>query len=111
MIERLGAYIGTWGTGLHFKMPIVDKVAPIDLQQLIANIPDEKIREIMELAIKGKNNIQIAKAIKMHIRTVYRKIAFCRNVPTKHKKNIKLTQLEQKILEVYKYCKGDDNNE
>jgi FixJ family two-component response regulator len=80
---------------------------PIDLQQLIADIPDVKIREIMELTIKGKNNIQIAKTIKIHIRTVYRKIAFCRNVLTKYKKNTKLTQLEEKILEVYKYCKGD----
>lgn len=91
--------------------PFVDKIAPMDLQQLIVDVPDEKIREIMELTIKGKNNVQIAKAIKMHIRTVYRKIAFCRNVLKKYNKNIKLTQLEQKILEVYKYCKGDDNNE
>lgn len=91
--------------------PFVDKIAPMDLQQLIADVPDEKIREIMELTIKGKNNVQIAKAIKMHVRTVYRKIAFCRNVLKKYNKNIKLTQLEQKIIEVYKYCKGDDNNE
>ena len=27
VVERLGAYIGTWGVGLHFKLPFVDKVA------------------------------------------------------------------------------------
>ncbi len=27
VIERLGTYTGTWSVGLHFKMPVVDKVA------------------------------------------------------------------------------------
>ena len=27
VVERLGAYQGTWGVGLHFKMPIIDKVS------------------------------------------------------------------------------------
>ena len=27
VVERLGAYQDTWGVGLHFKVPIVDKVA------------------------------------------------------------------------------------
>ncbi len=27
VVERLGAYIGTWGVGLHFKLPFLDKVA------------------------------------------------------------------------------------
>jgi regulator of protease activity HflC (stomatin/prohibitin superfamily) len=27
IIERLGAYIGTWSVGLHFKLPFVDRVA------------------------------------------------------------------------------------
>lgn len=27
VVERLGAYQGTWSVGLHFKMPILDKVA------------------------------------------------------------------------------------
>ena len=27
VVERLGAYIGTWGVGLHFLTPFVDKVA------------------------------------------------------------------------------------
>lgn len=87
---------------------IEDTVTPIDLQKLIDNISDNKIREIMWLTIKGKNNIQIAKKLKINIRTLYRKKAFCREVLTK--KN-KLTQLEQEILEVYKYCKGGDNYE
>ena len=27
VVERLGAYQGTWDVGIHFKMPIIDKVA------------------------------------------------------------------------------------
>ena len=27
VVERLGAYNGTWGVGIHFKAPIVDRVA------------------------------------------------------------------------------------
>ncbi|MCI8334535.1 MAG: SPFH/Band 7/PHB domain protein, partial [Lachnospiraceae bacterium] len=27
VVERLGAYIGTWGVGIHFKAPFLDRVA------------------------------------------------------------------------------------
>lgn len=27
VIERLGAYLGTWETGLHFKIPLIDRIA------------------------------------------------------------------------------------
>ena len=27
VVERLGAYQGTWSVGLHFKVPFIDKVA------------------------------------------------------------------------------------
>ena len=27
IIERFGAYAGTWNVGLHFKIPFVDRVA------------------------------------------------------------------------------------
>ena len=34
VIERLGAYQATWGTGLHFKIPIFDRVARrVDLKE------------------------------------------------------------------------------
>ncbi|MBQ7369936.1 MAG: SPFH/Band 7/PHB domain protein [Clostridia bacterium] len=29
VIERFGAYHETWGTGLHFKIPVIDKIAKI----------------------------------------------------------------------------------
>ncbi len=31
VVERLGAYNGTWSVGIHFKMPIIDKVAKVVL--------------------------------------------------------------------------------
>ena len=27
VIERLGGYQGTWGVGIHFKIPFIDRVA------------------------------------------------------------------------------------
>ena len=27
VIERLGGYQGTWGVGIHFKMPFLDRIA------------------------------------------------------------------------------------
>ena len=27
VVERLGAYHSTWGTGLHFKIPFIDKIS------------------------------------------------------------------------------------
>ena len=27
VVERLGAYQATWGVGLHFKIPIIERVA------------------------------------------------------------------------------------
>ncbi len=40
VIERLGAYQATWGTGLHFKLPIFDRVArKVDLSLDVATDP------------------------------------------------------------------------
>ncbi|MBQ3515222.1 MAG: SPFH/Band 7/PHB domain protein [Lachnospiraceae bacterium] len=44
VVERLGAYIGTWGTGLHFKMPFVDKVAKdVNLKEQVADFPPQPV--------------------------------------------------------------------
>ena len=44
VIERLGAYIGTWGTGLHFKMPFVDRVAKdVNLKEQVADFPPQPV--------------------------------------------------------------------
>ena len=40
VVERLGAYLTTWSTGLHFKLPIVDRVARrIDLKEQVIDFP------------------------------------------------------------------------
>ena len=31
VIERLGGYLATWGVGIHFKAPFIDRVAKIVL--------------------------------------------------------------------------------
>ena len=36
IVERLGAYNATWSTGLHFKIPIIDRVAKkISLKEIV----------------------------------------------------------------------------
>ncbi|MBP5618683.1 MAG: paraslipin, partial [Clostridia bacterium] len=44
VIERLGAYHTTWGTGLHFKMPILDKVARrVSLKETVVDFPPQPV--------------------------------------------------------------------
>ena len=44
VVERLGAYQDTWGVGLHFKVPIVDKVAKrVLLKEQVADFPPQPV--------------------------------------------------------------------
>ena len=48
VIERLGAYQATWSTGLHFKLPIVDRVArKVDPIMAIENLTATTLRNII----------------------------------------------------------------
>ncbi len=44
VVERLGAYNTTWSTGLHFKIPIMDRVARrISLKEQVADFPPQPV--------------------------------------------------------------------
>ena len=44
VIERLGAYQQTWGTGLHFKIPFIDRVAnKVTLRERIADFKPQPV--------------------------------------------------------------------
>lgn len=44
VIERLGAYYTTWGTGLHFALPILDRVSKkVNLKELVADFPPQPV--------------------------------------------------------------------
>ena len=44
VVERLGAYQDTWSVGLHFKAPIVDKVAKrVLLKEQVADFPPQPV--------------------------------------------------------------------
>lgn len=44
VVERLGAYQATWSTGLHFKMPIVDRVArKVDLKEQVVDFAPQPV--------------------------------------------------------------------
>ena len=44
VVERLGAYHATWGTGLHFLVPMVDRVSKkVNLKELVADFPPQPV--------------------------------------------------------------------
>ncbi len=44
VIERLGAYHKTWGTGLHFKIPFIDRIAKkINKMEQVADFPPQPV--------------------------------------------------------------------
>jgi regulator of protease activity HflC (stomatin/prohibitin superfamily) len=44
IIERVGAYSATWGVGLHFKIPVLDKIENIvSLKEQVADFPPQPV--------------------------------------------------------------------
>ncbi|MBQ4537081.1 MAG: peptidase [Lachnospiraceae bacterium] len=44
VVERLGAYQWTWDTGIHFKLPFVDKVARrVNMKEQVADFPPQPV--------------------------------------------------------------------
>jgi regulator of protease activity HflC (stomatin/prohibitin superfamily) len=44
VVERLGAYLETWSVGLHFKIPIIDRVAKrVNLKEQVADFPPQPV--------------------------------------------------------------------
>ena len=44
VVERLGAYQDTWNVGLHFKIPVIDKVAKrVLLKEQVADFPPQPV--------------------------------------------------------------------
>lgn len=44
VVERLGAYQATWSTGLHFKLPIIDRVARrVDLKEQVVDFAPQPV--------------------------------------------------------------------
>lgn len=44
VIERLGAYKGTWQVGLHFKLPLIDKISrKVSLKEKVIDFPPQPV--------------------------------------------------------------------
>ena len=44
IIERLGAYIGTWSVGIHFKVPFLDRVVRrVNLKEQVMDFPPQPV--------------------------------------------------------------------
>ena len=44
VVERLGAYQATWSVGLHFKLPLIDRVARrVDLKEQVVDFDPQPV--------------------------------------------------------------------
>ena len=44
VVERLGGYYTTWGTGVHFKVPFIDRIAKkINKMEQVADFPPQPV--------------------------------------------------------------------
>ncbi len=44
VIERLGAYSATWGVGLHFKIPFIERIARrVNLKEQVVDFPPQPV--------------------------------------------------------------------
>ena len=44
VVERLGAYLTTWGVGIHFKVPFLDRVAKnVNLKEQVVDFPPQPV--------------------------------------------------------------------
>ncbi len=44
IVERLGTYKGTWGTGLHFKVPLFERIArKVTLKEQVVDFPPQPV--------------------------------------------------------------------
>lgn len=44
VLERLGAYQGTWGTGIHFKIPFIERVSRrVNLKEQVVDFPPQPV--------------------------------------------------------------------
>ncbi|BES64423.1 SPFH domain-containing protein [Gottschalkiaceae bacterium SANA] len=44
VLERLGAYQGTWGVGLHIKIPLIDRIAnKVSLKEQVVDFPPQPV--------------------------------------------------------------------
>lgn len=64
VIERLGGYDTTWGVGLHFKVPFLDRVAKrVNLKEQVADFPPQPV------ITKDNATIQIDTVVFSRLRT------------------------------------------
>ena len=44
VVERLGAYLGTYGVGIHFMVPFIDRVAKkVNLKEQVEDFPPQPV--------------------------------------------------------------------
>ena len=53
VIERLGAYQATWSVGLHFKLPIIERVARrVDLKEQVVDFAPQPLSQRINVTMR-----------------------------------------------------------
>ena len=65
VIERLGAYSTTWQTGIHFKIPFIEKVSKtVSLKEQVVDFPPQPVIRPEALCIRrGAPDIRYRKSL------------------------------------------------
>ena len=90
VVERLGAYRITWGTGLHFKVPFLDKIAKkVSLKEQVIDFPPQPVitKDNVTMQIDTVVFFQITDA-KMYTYGVERPLAAIENLCATTLRNI-----------------------
>ena len=84
VVERLGAYHSTWGVGLHFKIPLIEKVAKkISLKEQVVDFPPQPVIT-EEMCIRDSDQAVPARCDKAEKRRskVWKREIICGDVTT-----------------------------
>ena len=90
VIERLGAFHATWGVGLHFKAPMIDRVAKrVSLKEQVVDFPPQPVitKDNVTMQIDTVVFFQITNA-KLYTYGVERPIAAIENLTATTLRNI-----------------------
>ena len=91
VVERLGAYNATWSTGLHFAVPILDRVSKrISLKEIVADFPPQPV------ITKDNVTMQIDTVIYLQV-TDPKLYTYCVDKPMRAIENLTATTLRNII--------------
>ena len=73
ILERLGAYQATWSTGIHFKVPFIERVArKVNLKEQVVDFPPQPVITKDNVTMQIDTVVSFRLQIRSFILTVWR---------------------------------------